>query len=208
MKASVISLFHVAVVVIVLSACSSMAQEGRPEFSVTIHGPEIVKFGAYIVVDVLVTNISNRVIPFDDADIPALGEANFDVNVLDAQGKLAPRTMVGKARRGEKPSPGEPEIVFTGKLVERELKPGETLKESVRLGGPHAFGLYDLKPGTYSVSVTRPDFQAGHASYNSVPGESDLAKSVRSQSIKTPSLTAPKPKAIARSNTITITVVP
>ncbi len=197
----------VALVAVLLSAGASLAQEGKPEFSIAIHGPESAKVGTYIVVDILVTNISNHVIAFDDGDFPTLGEANFHVDLFDGRGDLAPRTSYGKAVRGEKPSPGEPLIVLTGHYIERSLKPGEALKESVTLSGPHEFGLYDMKPGVYTVVVWRPDFQAGHATSNSKPEDSDLSKPVAPHSEATANPVAPKPKAIAKSNTITLTVV-
>jgi hypothetical protein len=179
-----------------------VAQEGKPEFSIAIHGPESAKVGTYVVVDILVTNISKHVIAFDDADVPALGEANFSVDVFDAQGKLAPRTMVGKARRGEKPSPGESEIGFTGNDIQRNLKPGETLKETVAVSK-----LYDIKPGVYNIEVSRPDYQAGHPVTQYKPGDSDLNKPVPLSPVRCEHA-SPKTKGDRKVDTITLTVVP
>jgi len=177
-------------VVVLLSVCTSLAQEGKPEFSITIHGPESMKVGTYIVVDILVTNISNHVIAFDDNDFPVHGEANFGVDVFDAQGELAPRTAVEKA-------------MSTGHSMQRDLKPGEIVKESVALSQ-----LFDMKPGRYTVVVSRPDYQAGHPTTQYKPGDSDLSKPVSPPSGGTVNPPPQKPKAIAKSNTITLTVVP
>ncbi len=194
---------RIAMLTVVLSGVTALSQHGKTEFSITIHGPESVKAGTYIVVDILVTNTSNNVIPFDDADFPSEGEANFGVDVFDAQGELAPRTAVGRALRGEKPRPGEFIGMSTGHYMQRDLKPGETLRESVALSQ-----FFEMKPGRYTVVVSRPDYQAERSTRRHEPGDSDINKPVPPQSDVSVNPPRPKPKGITKSNTITLTVVP
>jgi hypothetical protein len=195
------------IVVAILSfARTAVAQDGKPEFSLNIHGPESAKAGTYLAVDILVTNVSDHVIAFDDRG--SRGAANFDIDVFDAEGNLAPRTDYGKWRRGEKlppKAPGEPDTMFdaTFSVISRNLKPGETLKDSAAITE-----LYEMKPGKYTVSIWRPDFQTkGQQARISKGGDSDLFKPVPPNAAVIVNPPAQKPKAIAKSNTITIVIV-
>jgi hypothetical protein len=178
------------------------AQKTRPEFSIAISAPPIVKVGTPISVKITVTNTSNHVIAFDRWDV---GQRDFNIEIVDLQGNPAPSTKYMKATRGEDQGPG-PQVVFAGSLVQTDLKPGEALKETADLKE-----LFDLEPGKYTVHLWRRDFQEGHVTsgVTTKPEDMDLSKPPQEGiSQPNPPRAAAKPKAVAKSNMITITVTP
>jgi hypothetical protein len=183
-------------------ALISLARDEKADFSIVISAPQSVKAGAVIVVNITMTNITDHRILF-------LGSAaqnnNFHVDVFDSKGELAPRTWHGRAVRGELQQ-GSGHIITEGHsgLVYMYLTPGETHKESSLISP-----LFDLKPGMYTVQAWRPDFhETDPPTVNSSPEDSDLRKSVGTHPSPAANPPPAKPKAIARSNTITIAVIP
>jgi hypothetical protein len=84
------------------------------------------------------------------------------------------------------------------------LEPKETLKETADISQ-----VFDLKPGVYTVKVWRPDFhEVGPPVITSHPEDSDLKKPIDPHAVSAAIPPPPKPKAIAKSNTITVEVAP
>jgi hypothetical protein len=198
-----IAYLFVATAAILSLAHISLARDGKAEFSIVISAPQSVKAGANVVVDIAATNVSDHAIVFGSWNDPHYGERDFGVDVFNSQGELAPRTQYGKAVREEDQGPGST-IVFTGNSTTRYLALGETRKESSRISE-----LFDLKPGVYRVKVWRADYhETSPPTIASAPEDSDLRKPAGTHPSPATNPPPAKPKAIARSNTITITITP
>jgi hypothetical protein len=178
---------------LVALVCMSIAQDDKPEFSIAISAPPSVKTGSFVAVNITLTNISDHDIKLDD---DAHGERNFDLDVRDSQGTPPPETLYLKASRGESQGAGPSALVLTQKYIIRDLKPGKTTKEEAWLSQ-----VFDLKPGMYTVTFRRAD-------YHFTPH--DVMRTLTEQEGQPYRGTPPplKPKAIVKSNTITITVTP
>ena len=196
----VIRWFLLGIATLMLFCCLGIAQNSMPTFSIAISAPETAKHGAAVMVNVTVTNVSNSTIHFD-GDFPNHGERNFNIDVLDSQGNPAPETVYMKAIRGEDQGPGPTHIVIVGHLVQRDLAPGATWKEEADLTT-----VFNLEPGTYKVRFSRPDFQDDRMEQVSPKQtHSETKNSPLPSNAQPPPV---KPKAVAKSNTITVNIVP
>jgi len=180
-------------------AAAQQAQKGKPEFSISISAPESLKVGSRMMIGITVSNTSGRAITFDGDDLYR-GERNFNVEMLDSAGAFPPETRYLKAIKGEDQGPGPTRLVVNGKYFQRDLKPGESLKGELNLTE-----LYDLKAGSYTVTLWRPDFQDDHVRQGPPREGAGKAQSERSGGNAEPPHVIPA-KAIARSNTITINI--
>jgi hypothetical protein len=183
----------VALAAILSLAHISLARDGKAEFSIVISAPQSVKAGSFVAVDAILTNISDHDIKLDD---DANGERNLDLEVRDSQGTPPAETLYLKAIRGESQGPGPTALVLTPKYIIRDLKPGETSKEGARLSQ-----VFDLKPGTYKVTFRRPD-------YHFTPRDVMRILPEKERQPYTEPPPPLKPKAMVKSNTITITLTP
>jgi len=200
MRAPVILLLLASTAILAASA-SVQAQEGKPEFSIAISAPESVKAGApQIILNATVTNITDHPIALDSAGCL---EQDFTVDVRNAQGKSPVKTPYMKAITGEDQGPGPQVVIATGSLFVRDLKPGEIWKMSTDLNY-----LYDhLPPGEYTVTLSRPDYQVSlyRLVWSTMKDNPEHKQPDPSQPNPRP---GPLPKAVAKSNTITLTVLP
>jgi hypothetical protein len=174
------------------------AQQGIPEFSISISAPESVMAGGRIPVEIIITNTSSHVIAFDGDDLNR-GERNFNIDVRDAMGVSPPELPYLKAIRGEDQE-GPTRLVVNGKFFQREIKPGESLHAGLNLAE-----LYDLRPGMYTVSLWRPDLRVGHTRRG--PEEPKQGSGTANSQSSSAGNELPRmivPKAISRSNAITI----
>lgn len=195
---------HFSALLFILTACLVHAQDAAPSFSITISMPSEIKAGSQPELKIRLTNTCDHVIPFDRS-VAGLGERNFDIVLLDTKGNPAPSTACMKAIRGEDQGPG-PKVVLTDNYFNMDLKPGESVTETTYLGR-----VFELKPGTYRVQVSRRDFgpRAVVTFKPHSPEESDLNKPLpKGLSKPNPTIPVPKPRAIAKSNVISFTVVP
>jgi hypothetical protein len=172
------------------------SQDGKASFSIAITAPQVVHSGQPIVVDITIKNLTDHIVAFD-GDSPTMAERNFTIELADAQGEAPPETQYLMAVRGEDQGPGHNVIVLTGHLIQRDLKPGETVKQSLDLAR-----LFNLTLGTYKLTVLRQEFEGGRDVFVGMPGN---GRASSSGNIPPP---ASKLKAISRSNTIQFSVVP
>ena len=198
-----ISCFIVAMAAVLSLARFSLAQEGVAEFSIDIRAPQRARVGSNIVLDLTVTNISDHAIYFGCWMPCSSGEDNFRIDVFNSKGELAPRTQLGKAIRNEDQGLG-PSIVFMGTHMPKYLEPKETLKATSDISQ-----VFDLKSGVYTIKAWRPDFhEIGPPVITGRPEDSDLRKPIDPHAMSAAIPSPPKPKAIVRSNSITVKVLP
>ena len=180
-------------------SCICTAKGRKPTFSIAISAPQAVKKGSPIMVEITVTNVSNRAIHFD-GEFPNQGERDFKIDVLDSQGNPAPETRYMKAIWGEDQGPAPTHIVLTGHRVQRDLVPGQIWKEEADLTQ-----VFILEPGTYKVRFSRPDFDSRMEQVSPNQAHSEAKNSPLPSNAQPPPV---KPKAVAKSNTITVNIVP
>jgi len=147
---SLILLLHTGTSSLIVLAQTTPKSTKTP-FSVTISATQtVMKAGAEVRINVVLTNISDREIYINVSGGP--GELDYTVSVLDRSGHEAPETKYLRALRGEDASdPGETTtLVVARSFGLRDVKPGETFRSSIDLGK-----LYDLQPGKYTIQLER-----------------------------------------------------
>ncbi len=168
---------------------TALGQDSKPSFSIFIAVPQTIKTGSSAILDITLTNTSNRAITLSTGT-NSEGEMNFDIDVRDSEGKRA--------------APRPEAWPLSGHLGYVNLQPGEKLKVSANVGK-----LFDLRPGSYSVQVIRSE----GADRLVLPQQrqSDLRRSEVPQTAQ-PQSAQPQPVApigtAIKSNTITVTLVP
>jgi hypothetical protein len=135
--------FVVASTFIVTGHC----QTGSFGISITI-SQNTIRTGANLQLQIKVKNISDHdlslFVPFDETGIAQM----FDVNVRDSAGASVPETAVGMHVHGKT---AEPPLI-SGPV--KTISPGKEIDRNTDLTR-----IFDLaKPGTYTVQVTRMDF--------------------------------------------------
>jgi hypothetical protein len=148
-----------------------------------------------------VTNTSKRTIVFARG-YPDQGEFDFDFNVLSLEGTPVSETRYMKSVKGEDQGSG-PQLVINTRVWATRLEPGEALKCSADLNK-----LFDLAPAKYTVQLSR--FENTHSEYTNFPTnrDTDLHPPEGSQPVQPQPQPARPRGAMAKSNTITLTVVP
>ena len=142
---------RVLLLAMMLTAFGLIAWSAEAPFSLTLNvTPTVVKPGAKIAVEVVLTNTSNKEI-FVSRDAGFQAEMDYKIEVLDRDGKRPPETRYLRAVRGE--DTGHPSMVVTGDYGNFPLKPGEATKDTTNLAE-----LFDLsRPGEYVIHVGRID---------------------------------------------------
>jgi hypothetical protein len=105
---------------------TGLARSVQPSFSLSVEGPQSAKAGLVALVEITVTNTSSHTVSVGLEDIHR-GEFDFNFQVRDSEGKLAPGTKYMKAARGEEQGSGSTIVTMT-ESAQPELKPGNTLK--------------------------------------------------------------------------------
>jgi hypothetical protein len=118
---------------------------GKPPLALSITGPGTVKSGSKVAIQIVMTNVSGRVLMFNGE---SSAEELYEATVRDAHGNMAPDTEHGRKRR-EKMKENEGLIPnYSGHGF--ALKSGETGKYELVISDQ-----YDMsQPGKYSVQVT------------------------------------------------------
>lgn len=126
-----------------ISAFSATPSDSSQSFTITISTSQvIVKPGDEIRVHVALTNTSDKTLALRSSPSNEMAEMFYTVMVHDKSGKVAPDTERGRDARQHE---------YSGSVGIYWLKPGETWKEDVLLGG-----LFDLSaPGKYDVQLSR-----------------------------------------------------
>lgn len=188
-------------IAVILTISSTVLSEGsKLSFAITIKAPQSVKAGSKAFVDVKVTNVSNHVVSFGLVDVTR-GEFDFDFEVRDSQGNLASETKYARAVKGEDQGIGSRIVIMT-QSAQPDLKPGETLQFRADLSE-----LFDLKPGKYTVQLTRAE---GAYLFSSSQQREDTDLKASHNVLHPPVLAVPSPKnnLQVKSNMISIAVVP
>jgi hypothetical protein len=145
-------LLSIAIVICTLTAIAvaQSAKSGEaapPSVSIEISAPEAtVKAGAEMELKVNLKNISHHEI--SGSEILGGADINYDIQVRNVHGDLAPYTAVGRKIYGKDPSYGG----LHGSVTMYILAPGVTHKSNTFLNK-----IYVLTPGNYSVQATGRD---------------------------------------------------
>ena len=167
---------------IVALVSAGRAQEEQLPFSITISAPLTVKTGSKLAITV--KNISGSPI---DLGMTRSVEFDFLYSVRDSEGKKAPETPLHEAIEGKEPHTSPHLVVWPRwPYLPTPLSPGQTLKFDEDLAK-----LFDLKPGTYTVQLSRP---TGPGSAHRLP-QPDQPRPEKTEPMVT-------------SNTIKLTVTP
>ncbi|HLM83011.1 MAG TPA: hypothetical protein VK302_20610 [Terriglobales bacterium] len=167
----------------------SFGQDSNEPFSITISAPQSVKIGSVAKMSIIVRNVSKRSILFGICSDATRVRLNFDFDVHGPDGRPASETPYMKDKRIE------------GHYGTVDLKPGGTFRVSEDIEK-----LFDLTPGAYTIQLSRGENDC----VLHPPGrlaDLELRKPVVTGLPQLePSL--PTPRAIVKSNVVTLTVVP
>ncbi|MGO9602233.1 MAG: hypothetical protein ACLQAT_02305 [Candidatus Binataceae bacterium] len=127
------------------------AKSGRelePSFSIALRAPETtVKADAEVELDVTLKNTSHRDITV--GEILGGSDLNYNIEVRDGQGKLAPETPFGKKLHGKDPNfQGQ-----HGSILAHTLAPGASHETKTFLNKVYVLN----EAGTYTVQASRRD---------------------------------------------------
>jgi hypothetical protein len=136
-----------------VTAEASLAQDKKPEFSVTISTPNsTVESGSDIRLDITLTNVLERDILVGKVPRRGQAEITFVIDVRDSEGKEPVETEYGIKVHGKSKGP----FGLNARVWSIRLKPGGTLKDYSLLNH-----IYDLsQPGTYTVKAHRIDAES------------------------------------------------
>ena len=169
---------------IVAFVSAGRAQEEQLPFSITISAPLTVNTGSKLPLAITVKNIFARPI---DLGMTRSVEFDFLYSVRDSEGNQAPETPLHEAIEGKEPKTSPHLVVWPrSPYLPTPLSPGQTLKFDEDLAT-----LFDLKPGTYTVQLSRP---TGPGSAHRLP-QPDQPRPEKTEPMVT-------------SNTIKLTVTP
>jgi len=143
-----IALFTALLTPILVAQAAKSPRDLEPSFSITISAPErTVKANSEVELDVILKNTSHRDISV--SEILGGADLNFNIEVRDGQGKLAPETSFGKKLHGKDPN-------FQGQH-------GSILAHTLAFGASHETKTFLNKiyvlseAGTYTVQASRRD---------------------------------------------------
>jgi hypothetical protein len=150
------------------------AQNAKSAVANVINAPESAKVGSALKLEITMTNVSNRAVKGHFESI-LHGELNYDIEVRDTEGRLAPETCYMKAIRGSDRGTCPDFIIRTHKGAgEDSLEPNKELKGSANLNE-----LFAFRPGVYTVQVSWFEKRTPYGNWQKsrVPSDSPTIKS-------------------------------
>ncbi len=164
-------------------------QDSNERFSITISAPQSVKVGSVAKMSIIVKNVSKRPIFFGICSDATRARLNFDFDVQGPDGRPASETPYMKDKRIE------------GHYGTIDLKPGDTFRVSEDINK-----LFDLTSGAYTIQLSRGENDCVlHPPGR--PADVELRKPVVTE-LTQPQPSLPIPRAIVKSNIVTLNVVP
>ena len=127
------------------------AKPKKAPFSIGISTPTAtVRAGSEVIVNIVLTNTSNRELNIDITKAQEPGEIDFALDVRDAKGNAAPHTTWGRRLQGDGSSLPPP---MESSSLEVPLKRGKSTRSRIIVNR-----LYDVsQPGKYTIQVGRSD---------------------------------------------------
>jgi hypothetical protein len=142
-----IALFASTLTAMVVAQSAKPGPDMQPSISIEISAPEAtVKVGAEVELNINLKNISHHEI--SGSEILGGADLNYDIQVRNNDGALAPYTPVGRKLYGKDPSYGG----LHGSVRMYILAPGVSHKSNTFLNK-----IYVLTPGNYSVQASGRD---------------------------------------------------